>query len=75
MRTIDWAVALSYIGWIVIDGLRRSKGTDKEQGVHVRPEHIHQALRQFAGITDHPFSQKFPLGVPEKETLRGLWGK
>lgn len=47
---------------------------DQEHGVRVRPEHIHQALREFAGIADHPFSSKFPLGVPEQELLRGLWG-
>jgi SSS family solute:Na+ symporter len=29
---VDWAVALGYIAWIVIDGLRRSKGTDKVDG-------------------------------------------
>jgi SSS family solute:Na+ symporter len=29
---LDWAVALGYIAWIVIDGLRRSKGTDKVDG-------------------------------------------
>jgi uncharacterized protein (DUF1501 family) len=46
----------------------------KEKGVRVRPEHVHQALREFAGIADHPLSKKFPLGVPEKETLRGFWG-
>src|SRR4026208_2259262 len=32
MRLIDWAVVVAYIGWIVIDGLRRSKGTDKVDG-------------------------------------------
>ncbi len=47
---------------------------DKEKGVRVRPEHIHEALREFAGIADHPLSKKFPLGVPEKERLRGFWG-
>ncbi len=47
---------------------------DKEKGVRVRPEHIHQALRQFAGIADHPLSKKFPLGVADKEMLKGLWG-
>ncbi len=47
---------------------------DKEKGIRVRPEHIHTALRQFAGITDHPLSKKFPLGVPDKEILQGLWG-
>ena len=48
--------------------------TDKEKGIRLRPEHIHHALRQFAGIADHPFSKKFPLGVKEPEVLKGLWG-
>jgi hypothetical protein len=46
---------------------------DKDHGVRVRPEHIHEALRQFAGIADHPYSQKYPLGVNDAEKLRGLW--
>ena len=48
--------------------------TDKDRGVKVRPEHVHQALRELAGIADHPFSKRFPLGVPDAERLRGLWG-
>ena len=32
MRLFDWVVVVAYIGWIVIDGLRRSKGTDKVDG-------------------------------------------
>ena len=32
MTLVDWAIALAYIGWIIIDGLRRSKGTDKVDG-------------------------------------------
>ncbi len=32
MRAFDWIVVVAYIGWIVIDGLRRSKGTDKVDG-------------------------------------------
>jgi uncharacterized protein (DUF1501 family) len=47
---------------------------DKEKGVRVRPEHIHTALREFAGIADHPFSKRFPLGVTDNDRLRGLWG-
>lgn len=47
---------------------------DRDKGVRVRPEHIHESLREFAGIANHPFSKKFPLGVTEKEKLRGLWG-
>ncbi|MDB6034910.1 MAG: hypothetical protein JWM16_5248 [Verrucomicrobiales bacterium] len=46
---------------------------DKAKGIRVRPEHIHTALRQFAGIADHPLSKKFPLGVSDKDTLQGLW--
>ena len=47
---------------------------DKEKGIRVRPEHVHQALREYAGIADHPLSKKFPLGVAEPEGLQGLWG-
>ena len=32
MRTFDWIVVLVYITWIIYDGLRRSKGTDKVEG-------------------------------------------
>jgi len=32
MRLIDWAVVIGYIAWVVIDGLRRAKSTDKVEG-------------------------------------------
>jgi len=32
MRPFDWLVVVAYIGWIIVDGLRRSKGTDKVDG-------------------------------------------
>src|SRR5205814_3335286 len=32
MRSLDWAVVLAYILWIIYDGVRRSKGTDKVEG-------------------------------------------
>src|SRR5947207_6045499 len=32
MRAFDWAVVVAYIGWVVVDGLRRSRGTDKVDG-------------------------------------------
>src|SRR5438270_6691168 len=35
MRAFDWAVVLTYIVWVVYDGLRRSKGTDKVEGYFV----------------------------------------
>ncbi len=47
---------------------------DRQNGVRVRPEHIHTALRELAGIGDHAFSRRFPLGVADNERLRGLWG-
>ncbi len=48
--------------------------TTKEKGIRVRPEHVHEALRGLAGIAEHPLSKKFPLGVAQKERLRGFWG-
>jgi uncharacterized protein (DUF1501 family) len=47
---------------------------DKQEGIRVRPEHIHQALREYAGIADHALARKFPLGVAEKDSLKGFWG-
>jgi SSS family solute:Na+ symporter len=32
MRPLDWVVVVAYVGWIIVDGLRRSKGTDKVDG-------------------------------------------
>src|SRR5258708_2697247 len=32
MRAFDWLVVVAYIGWVIIDGLRRSQGTDKVDG-------------------------------------------
>jgi SSS family transporter len=32
MHLIDWLVVVAYILWIVIDGLRRAKGTDRVEG-------------------------------------------
>jgi hypothetical protein len=52
----------------------RTLATDRENGIRVRPEHIHTALRELAGIADHEFSRRFPLGVAENERLHGLWG-
>jgi hypothetical protein len=26
VRPFDWLVVVAYVGWIIIDGLRRSKG-------------------------------------------------
>lgn len=47
---------------------------DRGKGIRVRPEHIHDALRDLAGITDHPFSRRFPLGVADHERLQKFWG-
>ncbi len=47
---------------------------DKEKGLKVRPEHIHEALREYPGIASHAHAKKFPLGVTDKEKLRKLWG-
>jgi hypothetical protein len=52
----------------------KSLACDKEKGIRVRPEHIHTALREYAGITDHPLAKKFPLGVKDEEKLQNFWG-
>ncbi len=46
---------------------------DKDKGIRVRPEHIHAALRQFAGIEGHEFSKRFPLDVPEDESIHRVF--
>jgi hypothetical protein len=51
-----------------------SLASDKDGGIRVRPEHIHLALRQYAGIADHAMSKQYPLVIPEKERLQGFWG-
>src|ERR1700757_652519 len=32
MHVVDWTVVVAYLVWIVWDGVRRSKGTDKVEG-------------------------------------------
>ena len=44
-----------------------------EDGIRVRPEHIHVALRELAGITDHDYSRQFSFKVEDKAKLVGLW--
>jgi len=52
----------------------KSLALDEEKGIRTRPEHIHRALRELAGIEDHAFSKKFPLKIPKGERLQGLFG-
>lgn len=47
--------------------------SSKDKGIRIRPEHIHEALRQYAGIAEHSLSKKFPLGVADKEKLVTFW--
>src|SRR5438034_8664844 len=35
MRSLDWAIVLGYIVWVVVDGLRRAQGTNKIDGYFV----------------------------------------
>src|SRR5262245_59945651 len=52
----------------------KTLGIDKEKGIRIRPEHLHVALRELAGIDAHALTRQFPLNVPEGERLHGLWG-
>lgn len=46
---------------------------DQDNGIRVRPETIHTALRQLAGIDQHEFAEQFPLKVPASERLTNFW--
>ena len=48
-------------------------GLDRENGFRVRPEHIHVALRELAGIADHEYSRQFPFKIKDGEKLKDLW--
>ncbi len=50
-----------------------SLAIDNVDGIRVRPEHIHLALREFAGVQDHAFSKRFPLEVAANEKLQNFW--
>lgn len=52
----------------------KTLATDADKGLRIRPEHIHESLRELAGIADHSFSKKFPLGLKDEEKLVGLFG-
>ena len=43
-------------------------------GIKIKPQHIHAALRDLVGISQHEYAQRFPLNVPDHEVLAGLWG-
>ena len=51
----------------------KTLATDADKGLRIRPEHIHESLRELAGIADHPLSKKFPLGLKDDEKLIGLF--
>lgn len=51
----------------------KSLKLDPEQGIRVRPEHLHVALRELADIASHPHSLKFPFTTEDREKLSGLW--
>lgn len=50
-----------------------SLAIDHDKGIRVRPEHIHLALREFAGVQNHEFSKRFPLEVAVNEKLQNFW--
>ncbi len=52
----------------------KSLQTHETEGIRIRPEHVHHALREYAGVEKHPFSQQFPLGIKDAERLEGFWG-
>ena len=51
----------------------KSIAIDEKSGIRPRPEHIHQALRELAGIEDHQFSKKYPLKITNTEKLHNFF--
>ena len=51
----------------------KTMAIDAQQGIRARPEHIHQALRELAGVADHEYCDQFPLGVKADERFQGFW--
>ncbi len=51
----------------------QSLAIDEHNGTRIRPEHVHASLREFAGISQHAFSMRFPLKVPDEQKLVGLF--
>ena len=51
----------------------QSLAIDKENGIRVRPEHLHAALRKFAGIENHTYAKQFPFKIADEEQLNGLF--
>jgi hypothetical protein len=47
--------------------------TPSEEGLRIRPQHIHQSLRTHLGIADHPHTQRFDLGLPAEEHFPQLF--
>ena len=40
MRPLDWIIVVLYLGWVVTDGLRRARGTDKLEGYFLANRNI-----------------------------------
>jgi hypothetical protein len=51
----------------------QSLAIDEQKGTRIRPEHVHESLREFAGISKHVFSKSFPLKLPAEQKLLGLF--
>jgi len=56
---------------IPIDATNLQRSLD--HSFRIRPEQIHLALRELAGITDHPYSTQFPFKVKDDQKLSGFW--
>ncbi len=65
-----WCVLLAVLA---TNSLLDHVGLDRENGLRVRLEHIHVALRELAGIADHEYSRKFPFKTKDGEKLKDLW--
>lgn len=51
----------------------RTLMSDPDDGLRIRPEHVHTALRELAGIANHPYSQQFPMSLPTAERFENFF--
>jgi hypothetical protein len=51
----------------------RTLTLDNDNGIRVRPEHLHVALRELAEIDTFEFCKQFPIEIDKEERLTGFW--
>ena len=77
MHWINWAIVLGYLAYISIDGIRRSRGTDKLEGYFLGNRNLGTAPGAPFGIAastfDDPLTFVNTFHVPDQAGLGFGW--